>query len=91
MNIFEEKEVVARVQKMETYLDDILAAKETDPDNFLNDQEIARKLRELIDYYENGQWLRDYECDERGELPRDLKRGVLAEDAVYDLLSEIDG
>ena len=47
--------------------------------------------KELIDYYENGQWLTDYECDERGELPKDLKRGVLAEDTLYNLLTEIEG
>lgn len=37
-------------------------------------------------YYSSGQWLQDYEADERGELPPDLKRGVLAQDALYDLL-----
>ena len=42
------------------------------------------------EYYENGLWLQDYEADERGELPADLKRGVLSQDALYDLLSEID-
>ena len=41
---------------------------------------------ELIAYYESGQWLRDYEADERGELPRDLKRGVLSQDGLWDLL-----
>ena len=41
---------------------------------------------ELVEYYESGQWLRDYEADERGELPRDLKRGVLSQDGLWDLL-----
>ena len=44
--------------------------------------------RELRDYYENGQWLRDYEADERGELPVTLKRGVLSQDGLWDLLNE---
>ena len=43
--------------------------------------------RELRGYYENGQWLRDYEADERGELPVNLKRGVLSQDGLWDLLS----
>ena len=43
--------------------------------------------RELREYYENGQWLRDYEADERGELPATLKRGVLSQDGLWDLLS----
>ena len=43
--------------------------------------------QDLRDYYENGQWLRDYEADERGELPRELKRGVLSQDGLWDLLA----
>ena len=30
----------------------------------------------------------DFEADEEGKLPADLKRGVLSEDAVYDLITE---
>ena len=44
--------------------------------------------RELREYYENGQWLRDYEADERGELPATLKRGVLSQDGIWDLLEK---
>ena len=43
--------------------------------------------RELREYYENGQWLLDYEADERGELPATLKRGVLSQDGLWDLLA----
>lgn len=46
--------------------------------------------RELMDYYFGGQWLADYQADERGELPEDLKRGVLSEDGVWNLLSELE-
>lgn len=42
----------------------------------------------LIDYYESGQWLKDYEADERGELPRNLKRGVLSQDGLWELLQK---
>lgn len=44
--------------------------------------------RKLEDYYLGEQWMKDYEADEAGKLPKDLKRGVLSEDAVYDLLSD---
>ena len=40
----------------------------------------------LETYYTSGQWREDYEADERGELPPDLKRGVLSQDGLYDLL-----
>ena len=32
--------------------------------------------------------MKDFEDDEAGKLPQDLKRGVLSEDAVYDLITE---
>lgn len=90
MKEYERAELIARVMEMEQYLDEILAAKERNPDCILEDMEIKTKFECLIAYYENRQWLRDYESDERGELPRELKRGVLSEDAVYNLLMEIE-
>ncbi|MBQ2991766.1 MAG: DUF4298 domain-containing protein, partial [Clostridia bacterium] len=32
----------------------------------------------------------DYAADERGEWPADLKRGVLSQDGLYNLLTEIE-
>ena len=46
------------------------------------------KLRLLDEYYTSGAWREDYEADERGELPSDLKHGILSQDALYDLLEE---
>lgn len=46
-------------------------------------------LRRLLRYYEGGQWLHDYRLDEAGLLPCGLKRGVLSQDGVYDLLTEL--
>jgi len=82
--------VIARVQKMEGYLDEILKFLENYPCEVKEDKKIQAKWKVLIDYYENGQWLADYECDERGELPKDLKRGVLAEDTIYNLVGELE-
>ena len=82
--------VIVRVQKMEGYLDEILEFMKKHPDTVKQDSNIQDKWKMLIDYYENGQWLADYECDERGELPKDLKRGVLAEDTIYNLIGELD-
>lgn len=46
------------------------------------------KLRLLDAYYTSGEWRDDYEADERGELPPGMKRGVLSQDGLYDLLEE---
>ena len=45
---------------------------------------------ELRNYYTGGQWLLDYEAEERGELPRDLKRGVLSQDGLWNLMEELE-
>ena len=47
-----------------------------------------KTLRLLEEYYTSGQWREDYEADENGRLPPDLKRGVLSQDGLYDLLEE---
>ena len=44
----------------------------------------------LRDYMASGQWQKDFEADEAGLLPPDLKRGILAEDALFDLLDGAD-
>ncbi len=43
----------------------------------------------LTEYLESGAWREDYEADEAGLVPPDLKRGVLSEDGLYDLLAYI--
>ena len=57
-------------------------------------RERIKKMEEcyntLCRYMESGLWLSDFEADERGELPQDLRRGVLSQDGLYDLLSEAD-
>ena len=40
----------------------------------------------LSSYYGSEEWKEDYEADEAGRLPGDLKRGVLSEDGIYDVL-----
>ena len=47
------------------------------------------KLTALDAYYTSGLWLEDYDADERGELPPGLKRGVLSQDGLYDLLERM--
>ena len=43
----------------------------------------------LKEYLDSGQWRLDYEADEAGEIPSDLKRGVLSEDGLYNLLTDL--
>ena len=67
-------DIIRRIEYMESLYDMALAT-----------GQVPRELRE---FYENGQWRRDYEADERGELPATLKRGVLSQDGLWDLLNK---
>ena len=51
--------------------------------------ELKNKLHLLEDYYTTGEWRVDYEADEAGIFPKDLKRGVLSQDGIYNLLDQI--
>lgn len=43
----------------------------------------------LTEYLESGAWREDFEADEAGLVPGGLKRGVLSEDGLYNLLTDI--
>ncbi len=44
------------------------------------------KRFEDLSKYGSKQWRKDFEADEQGLYPEDLKRGVLSEDGIYNLL-----
>ena len=45
---------------------------------------------EALDYYQrSGLWMKDFETDESGKLPSGVRRSVLSEDGLYNLLEEI--
>jgi hypothetical protein len=79
--------IVERVRRMEAYMDTVQAAV---ANGTADAPEILELRRILTEYMDGGQWMKDYEADERGELPADLKRGVLSEDALYDLLTTLE-
>ncbi len=87
----EQQKVTDRIRQMEQYFDEVREATEKDAKAVHKDKDLYEKWQALLAYYEGGQWLKDFECDERGELPCNLKRGVLSEDGVYNLISEIEG
>lgn len=77
---------VIRVRRMERVFDILSANKDK-----INQSEVLRGLfKRLVAYYDGGKWLFDYTLDEKGLLPKSLKRGVLSEDGVYNLITEID-
>ena len=73
------KEAVKRIKKMEQNFDALLSDR--------NCENGEAMLKELSEYSDSGLWLHDYELDERGKLPKNLKRGVLSQDGLYNMLS----
>lgn len=45
-------------------------------------------INNLSAYYGSEEWKKDFEDDERGLLPQDLKRGVLSEDGIWNVLTD---
>ena len=65
----------------------VLAALDEAVDEY---EDFKSELDALRDYMDSGQWKDDYEADEAGQIPSDLKRGVLSEDGLYNLLHDAD-
>ena len=45
-------------------------------------------IKTLDEHYSSDEWKQDFADDEAGFLPKDLKRGVLSEDGIWNLLSD---
>lgn len=84
----EKKEnAIVRVGRWEQVYDRLREAAKQDPASVHQDDTLRELLQQLTEYYEGGQWLEDYRQDARGMLPPTMKRGVLSQDGIYDLLS----
>ena len=77
---------VARISRYEARMDSILRTISREgitPEVY---GRILPGLRELEAYYTSPEWKEDYAADECGLLPPELKRGVLSQDGIHDLL-----
>lgn len=83
------QEAAGRIRQMERVFDVLREMADRNPAAIFEDAAFREMLRSLVQYYEGGQWRKDYELDEMGLLPQNLKRGVLAQDAVYDFLDQL--
>lgn len=81
---------IARIQEMEAHLDRVSAVLRNTEAGLPELLAVQDSVRHLSAYYSSPLWREDFQADEAGELPKDLHRGVLSEDAVYDLLTEYD-
>ena len=79
---------IDRIKKMESIYDGSRKALDAMLEALEEYEKAQKDFRKLCDYYGSSLWMKDYEDDEAGKLPSDLKRGVLSEDLVYDLIRE---
>ncbi len=78
---------IQRITEMEEKLDRIQSVLEKLSSSLEEYRSISKDIKDLEKYYTGKNWKEDLKLDEEGKLPKDLKRGVLSEDAIYDLLN----
>lgn len=82
------KEQIARIRLMERRLNQALAAVKR-LNSALEKYEAAQEaIVALSEYYGSDLWKQDFAADEAGLLPEGLKRGVLSEDGIWNLLTD---
>ena len=77
---------IERIKWMEQRFSNVLAA--IKEGNTKSLKTIKEDIAELSKYYSSELWKMDLAADEAGHLPPDLKRGVLSEDGIWDLLAD---
>ena len=82
------KEQIARIRKMERRFNRALAAVKRLTGALDKWEAVQDDIAALEEYYGNGEWRKDFEDDEAGRIPQDLKRGVLSEDGIWNLLTD---
>ena len=82
------KKAVERINSMEEIFDrssELIARLEEQISEF---ERLQSDIQKLEAYYTSKDWKNDLRLDETGGLPEGLKRGVLSEDGIYDLLEK---
>jgi hypothetical protein len=79
---------IERIQYMEQLLDFVIEARKEQPIHPEKSARIQEAIGILAEYYGSDEWKQDFADDEAGLLPKDLKRGVLSEDGIWNVLSE---
>ena len=76
-----------RIRYMEQLLDFVIEARKEQAISPERKERIQEAIGILSDYYSSKEWKQDFTDDEAGLLPKDLKRGVLSEDGIWNVLN----
>ena len=82
------KEQIKRIQQMERRLERALAAVKRLSAALDKYEAAQHDIAILNEYYGSDLWRQDFADDEAGRLPEGLKRGVLSEDGIWNMLTD---
>ena len=74
------------IYQMEAILDTAQQKMDALEQRIADYKEYQTKIQELEAYYTSQQWKDDFAMDKEGKFPKRLKRGVLSEDGIYNML-----
>ena len=80
------EKAIKRIREMEGILDSTVQKVDALEESIIAFIACQSEIQKLESYYTSDDWKEDYTLDEEGKLPPDLKRGVLSEDGIYNLL-----
>lgn len=78
--------VPQHIYAMENILDKATHMMDTLEKKIAEYEDFQAEIKKLEAYYTSQQWKDDYAMDEAGKYPAKLKRGVLSQDAVWNML-----
>lgn len=81
-------EQIERIKKMEARLErasEVVMKLSAALDDYV---ETLEDIRALESYYGSEEWKKDFADEEANRLPKDLKRGVLSEDGIWNMLED---
>ena len=81
---------IERIKQMEVLFDESIDGIKEFEKSLKKYKSIQKKIDILEDYYFSKTWRKDYEDDEKGKINSDIKRGVLSQDGIYNMLIEND-
>ena len=82
-------ERIERIKKMEEKLDKVNPKVNSFEESLNNLNAAFDDIKCLSEYYKK-EWKEDYEADEQGKIPKDIKRGVLSQDTLFNLLGKLN-
>ena len=82
-------EQIERIRQMELRMERVAKAVIELSAALENYEAVKEDLAALNEYYGSEVWQQDFADDEAGLLPKDLQRGVLSEDGIWNLLSDV--